>query len=235
MRSSIKAVVFDLDSTLCEYALTVAEVIERALSHVGLEPLEFGPIDSLADDYNRAWWTAEDNYRTHVDELRRLAWSALLRDRGRDDEELAGKLSSAYSQIRKETGLRLFDGVSQLIDDLKPRYPLGIVTNGPSDMQWPKLRELGLVDRFDGIVVAGDRGFFKPDPRPFVEILELLDAEAKTALFVGDSFEHDIIGAHGAGMRTAWIRSDGKTPPEDADVTPDYIFGSAIEVREIMQ
>lgn len=232
MPKSLKAVAFDLDSTLCHYALTVEEVIDQALRRVGVPEGHLGSPEELADDYNRDWWTAEQQLRVPTGELRRQAWIQILVDRDLEDDELATRISDAYGGIRCETGLRLYPGVLSLLADLRERYRLGILTNGPSDMQWEKLRSLGLSSAVDAIVVAGDLGIFKPDPRPFRQLLDDLEAAAVDSLFVGDSFDHDIVGAHGAGMQTAWVHSNGAA--ENADLTPDHVIEHVGCLRELL-
>jgi HAD superfamily hydrolase (TIGR01549 family) len=142
------------------------------------------------------------------------------------------RLADAYSEIRRETGMRLFEGVPGFLADLRARYRVGILTNGPSDMQWEKLRKLGLTAAVDAIVVAGDFGVFKPDPRPFRRLTELLGTSPPTSLFVGDSYEHDIVGARGAGMRTAWVTADGAGGT--AGNAPDHVVERAIDLREVL-
>ena len=63
MGAQPKAILFDLDSTLCRYTLTVAEVIAQALDRLDIEEDRFGAPEQLADAYNVAWWTAEDTLR----------------------------------------------------------------------------------------------------------------------------------------------------------------------------
>jgi len=231
MPNPLKAVAFDLDSTLSHYSLTVQEVVERAVARAGFPPAHFGPSAELAADYGTAWRAAEEDLRAPTSELRRRAWSRILETRGFHDQAAATQLASAYSEIRRETGFRLFDGVRPLLADLRRTYRLGILTNGPSDMQWKKLRTLELPSSVDAIVVAGDVGAFKPDPRPFRRLLEQLDTSPEAAVFVGDSFEHDIIGAHGVGMRTTWITDDnaGNRVPR-----VDHVINHVTDLREIL-
>ncbi|MFC2077410.1 HAD family hydrolase [Candidatus Bipolaricaulota bacterium] len=232
MTQPLKAVAFDLDSTLCHYALTVEEVIERALERVGLSDPWLGRLDELAATYSAAWWRAEEELRLPTEELRRAAWTHILNDRGVADEATALSIADAYGEIRRETGIRLFDGVPSLLDDLRARYRTGILTNGPSDMQWEKLKELNLADAVDAIVVAGDLGIFKPDPRPFLQLLDRLEASPERSIFVGDSLEHDIAGARRVGMRTVWISSNGKA--DNADWAPDHVFHRVEDLRGIL-
>ncbi len=232
MIRSVRAVAFDLDATLCEYTLTVQEVIERALARIGLSGPPFGRPAQLAAEYNVAWWTAEEHLRVPVHELRRRAWTTLLKRRGFDDRVAARRLADAYSEIRDESGVRLFDGVASFLCDLRNRFRIGILTNGPSDMQWDKLRRLHLPDAVDGIIVAGDLGVFKPDSRPFRRLLRTLEAQPPTSLFVGDSYEHDIVGARAIGMQTAWVTKDGR--PEDGGPSPDHVVERATDLRGVL-
>jgi len=228
----LDAVLFDLDSTLCRYSLTVAEVIAQAFERLGLKASEIGSAGELEADYNAAWWTAEDTLKLPTEELRRRAWTSLLARRGTGDEALARRIADAYSEIRDETGLELFEGMRPFLDALRPRYRTGILTNGPSDMQWGKLRGLELVDAVDVIVVAGDLGIFKPDPRPFCQLLDALGVEASRALFVGDSYEHDIVGAHRVGMKTAWIVNGHR--PRPVDEPPDFVLARTTDLWEVL-
>ncbi|TVR54914.1 MAG: HAD family hydrolase, partial [Spirochaetaceae bacterium] len=56
----------------------------------------------------------------------------------------------------------------------------------------------------------------KPNPEPFVAAAECLGLSAEKILFVGNSYEYDVVGAHRAGMHAAHITS-GK--PNTADFT----------------
>ena len=232
MMKSLTTVVFDLDSTLCRYQFTVAEVLEQALVRCGFASDRFGPIDVLADGYNAAWWAAEETVKASTEELRRRAWIGVLEQHGLAEVSVARDLADAYSEIRKETGLEFFPEVEAFLADLRVRYRTGILTNGPSDMQWEKLRDLDLVVAVDAIVVAGDLGFFKPDPRPFRRVLELLETEPSDAVYIGDSFEHDIVGAHGVGMQTVWVTPDGAL--HEGDVVPDAVVERATDLREAL-
>ena len=230
MTQSLRAVAFDLDSTLCRYVLTVREVLQRALQRTGLGTDVLGPLDELVDAYEAAWWTVEQHLRLPTDELRRRAWSAVLKERGFDDEPTTERLADSYTAIRQETGLELFPGVASFLADLRPQYRLGILTNGPSDMQWDKVRTLGLAVAVDAIVVAGDSGVFKPDRRSFQALLDRLDVAPDVSLFVGNSYEHDIVGAHAAGMRTVWVTGDGvgdRTPP-------DHVIQRVTDLRKVL-
>jgi putative hydrolase of the HAD superfamily len=128
--------------------------------------------------------------------------------------------------------IRLFDGVRELLRDLRRSYELGLLTNGQPDMQWPKIRTLGIEGSFDAIVVSGEVGVYKPNRGAFDILLGRLGVEAAHALYVGDSQENDVAGAKAAGMRVAWVRTDGAG--EAGGVAPDLVVDGAVELRGML-
>ena len=89
----------------------------------------------------------------------------------------------------------------------------GIITNGPSDVQWGEVRAVGLEDRVDRVIVAGDVGAFKPDLRIFEAALEGLGIPPDAAVFIGNSADHDVAGALRAGWSAIWLNRNGATYP----------------------
>jgi len=140
------------------------------------------------------------------------------------DDTSVRAIAQAYDDIRQETGVRLYPGIESLLRDLKSDYKLGLLTNGPSDISWEKITALGFDNVFDAIVVAGDIEIYKPDRRVFEMLLEKLEVPASQAMFVGDNYSTDIVGAHHVGMVTAWIKrieDDAWQPIEPTVVTSD--------------
>ena len=91
-------------------------------------------------------------------------------------------------------------------------------------MQWGEVYAVGLEDRVDRVIVAGDIDAFKPDPRIFEAALEGLGIPPEAAVFIGNSAAHDAAGAIQAGWSAIWLNRDGDTyppslPPPTATVT----------------
>ncbi len=228
----LEAVVFDLDNTLCYYPLSVEKVFSEALRRAGIASEILGDLTDAAARYAQLWGKVQATLES-TDRIRLHIIERLLAERGSDDPDCAARLSAAYGSVRDdESGVRPFDGVRELLSDLKGRYGLGLLTNGPSDIQWEKIRSLGFGCVFDAIVVAGDVGIYKPDTRVFEMLLDRLDVHASAALFVGDIYEMDIVGAHRSGMQTAWVRRDGARPTED--IIPDIEIPDATSLREVL-
>lgn len=81
----------------------------------------------------------------------------------------------------------------------------GVITNGAPDAQRAKLEALGLKDRVDVVVISGELGIPKPDPRIFDRALALAGVGPDEAAHVGDSLRTDVAGADGAGLVGVWI------------------------------
>jgi HAD superfamily hydrolase (TIGR01509 family) len=111
--------------------------------------------------------------------------------------------------------LVLFDDAVQTLEALRPRFKLGLVTNGPSRTQRPKIEQFQLIDYFDLLIVSEEVGVAKPDPAIFAIALERLGVAPSEALFVGDSPEFDLRGAAAAGMPFIWMNPRGELLPAD--------------------
>ncbi|MFZ9859049.1 MAG: HAD family hydrolase [Roseiflexaceae bacterium] len=107
------------------------------------------------------------------------------------------------------------DGVASLLDTLKLRYRLALITNGPSWTQRAKIDQLDLQRWFTYMVVSGEFGVEKPDPAIFGHVLSLLNVDAMDAVMIGDNPDADIRGAHAIGMRAIWIEHAHLPYPDD--------------------
>ena len=94
------------------------------------------------------------------------------------------------------------------LDVLRDRYPLAIITDAQSAYARGELHKVGLLGCFDPIIVSGDHGFRKPDPRLFQLALDGMGVAAENALFVGNDMYRDIYGAQEAGLTTVMFDSD---------------------------
>lgn len=109
---------------------------------------------------------------------------------------------------------------------------LGLVTNGDAKMQRSKIFYSGIGPLFDDILVSGELGIHKPDPRIFMRSLARLGVEAPQAVFVGDNLVNDIRGARAAGIFDVWMNHFGKecTPPD----APSRTARGLMELTDIL-
>jgi len=106
----------------------------------------------------------------------------------------------------------LYPEVPEVLTWLTSRgYRLGIISN------WePRLdalcRSHGLDEYLDFVLASEAEGFAKPGPHLFRRALERAEVEPGRAVHVGDSFEHDVLGATAVGIRAILLDRGGFYP-----------------------
>jgi len=159
-----------------------------------------------------------DGLEAWAPRYRAEAWEVVASTFGVDDPGAVRAAADRFDAAQRR-GHPPIEGMQEVLGRVAGRLPLGLLTNGPSDIQRLKLDQAGLSDTFDTVVVSGEVGVGKPTPAVFDLVLDRLGARAEHSVMVGDSWERDIVGALGAGLTAVWI-ADGRTPPaEDLRVT----------------
>lgn len=104
-----------------------------------------------------------------------------------------------------------FPGATDLLTLVCRQFKTGLLTNAyDAGEQWQRIRCSGMKPYFDVVVIAGEVGFYKPDPKIFNLALDRLGVSPEKAIFVGDSVKHDIEGAKAAGLKTVLVRHNAK-------------------------
>jgi putative hydrolase of the HAD superfamily len=111
--------------------------------------------------------------------------------------------------------LQLYPDAAHVLHVLRQQYRLGLITNGPVRTQQPKIRQFGLERWMHVLVISEEVKLAKPDPSIFHLVLRQLGVLPERALYVGDSLEHDLVGAHAAGMDFAWMNPRQRPLPPD--------------------
>lgn len=97
--------------------------------------------------------------------------------------------------------------------------PIAIVTNGISEVQHARFDGSPIMRHVAHLVVSGDVGFQKPDPRIVFEALSRLGGVApKDALLAGDGPFSDIPAANNAGVDACWYNPKSLPRPEGANI-----------------
>lgn len=185
-----QAILFDLDDTLYDLRSYWRGRLHEALSMA----LEHYPQLDRAALIQRA--IAE---KVYIEKM-----PAFLRTLAIDNEALIGEIHAAFARDWFAR-LTLNEDAPAMLAALRPRYRLGLVTNGPSRMQRPKIAQFQLESYLDLLIVSEEVGVAKPDPAIFHLALEQLGTSPATTLYVGDSLEFDLPGAAAAGMPFIWM------------------------------
>ncbi len=157
--------------------------------------------------------------RAWLPDFRMSVWRRVLKRAGAKNNAIAAIVSQRFP-AHMLNAARPMDGVTELLAALTPRFKLGLVTNGPDDLQIGKLRAAGLADSFQVISISGALGIGKPDPRIFARTLQELDLMPNEVVMIGDNPVNDIRGGLDAGLKTIWLQIENQAEASVPDAVP---------------
>lgn len=247
--AQVRAVFFDLDDTLCAYWEAAKAGLKAAFEEVSVPGFSIEQVSEA--------WAKE--FRRFSHELKTSHWYEIylqqggvtrvqmmneaLLSLGLDAPELAWRLGEAYGRER-DARLRLFAEAREVLEALKPHYPLGLITNGPADVQRQEIATLGIGDLFDHVFIEGEMGVGKPHLSVMRRAESAVGLPGEQILFVGNSYAHDMVPAMEAGWRTVWVRRATDVAPSsrtgkpeerpDGSLPPDAETGDLRELLDLL-
>jgi HAD superfamily hydrolase (TIGR01509 family) len=209
MRPPPRVVIFDLDDTLCDYSsaretrlrIAFSKALERRNADAPEPDLELLIKESIQLQPHGTDHFADFLGRYGVDGRGSATAAEWFRTNRFHGLHLFPETVAVLSSLRGQ----LDDGRASEISQV------GVVTNGPKDVQRAKLQHLGLEPWFDFVVVSEEFGHAKPEPAIFHEALRISGATPGEAVVVGDSPEFDILGAQRAGIGSIWMNRRGQS------------------------
>jgi putative hydrolase of the HAD superfamily len=222
-KGEIKALLFDFGNTLAflDYDALVEEfrhvlpdldagALERA-EYIGRQELDRYMLSTPQPDldtayklYFRAWMLAAGFPASRI--------------------EWCGERFSALNQAESLWRVVRPGILDHLEDFRRAGFKLGVVSNAMGNIEADAAR-YGLADFFDTIVDSHVVGVAKPDPRIFHIALERLRVTPGEALFAGDLYTVDMVGAQKAGIRGCKL----------IDVMGHYSWVDHVKIRGIHQ
>ncbi len=220
MLEGVRTVFLDLDGTLCFYSMTYEEAARKALAKVGLTDVRLPPEASYYAIYDDVFHSSGNP--TH-DAVSVEAFTRMFQGLGVADPRLAGGVAQEYRRLRSES-LTLYEEVPEVLAALRDSFRLGLISNGPSEIQWYKVRKFHLEDSIEAIVISGDVGVHKPDPAIFRIALGRLSSSPREAIHVGDSLRDDVAGANAASLGSVWVNRARQIPGPREPKPSEEIF-----------
>jgi HAD superfamily hydrolase (TIGR01549 family) len=140
--------------------------------------------------------------------------------------ELIGNILKRWMSFQPK--MALFKDVAPALDELKQRgLTLGLISNVDRDIS-ATYDQLGLAKWLGLKITSQDVGFNKPRPEIFQAALQQAKVEPAEAIYVGDQYEIDVLGANRVGMRGILIDRHGFF----GDITDVIRISSFAEIKE---
>ncbi|MFP3975556.1 MAG: HAD family hydrolase [Chloroflexota bacterium] len=212
----IRAVFFDLYNTLVRYEPPREELLARTLAEFGIKsrPEEFARPFLVADEFmhqEQAKSPLSKRSRQEKMDLYARHQEIVLEEAG---IETTQELIKGLLGKMMEVDLKLipFDDVVPSLTELKDKgLTLGLISNDDRDLR-PLCDELGISSLIEVVVTSRDAGKSKPQPEIFQEALRRAGVEALEAVYVGDQYKVDVVGAEQAGMKGILLDRGGFFP-----------------------
>jgi putative hydrolase of the HAD superfamily len=202
--NGIKDVFFDLDHTLWDFDKNSALTFNKIFKMHDVE-VDLNEFLSHYEPINLDYWKLYREEKIDKESLRynrlndtfnKISFQA--------DSTLIDKLSIDYIAYLTSFN-HLFEDTLDILNYLKPKYQLHIITNGFQEVQESKLRNSNIHHFFKSVTDSEQVGVKKPNPKIFNFALNKVHANPKTSIMIGDNMEADILGALNFGMEAIYF------------------------------
>lgn len=220
----------DLDDTLIDFHANSLEALRLTYADCRLDRY----FDSCAEwiesymRHNHALWDRYNRAEITQAYLRMHRFLDPVREKCpcMDEESFAveaNRLDTVYLDLLAQQKC-MVDGAIELVKHLRRHsYNIGVLSNGFTDVQYRKMRTVGLDSLVDVVVLSDDIGVNKPDRRIYAHAMTRAgEIEPSRHIMIGDNPSTDIAGALGAGWRAVLYspQSMGVTLSREGLVSP---------------
>ncbi|MFC0776821.1 YjjG family noncanonical pyrimidine nucleotidase [Flavobacterium sp. HJSW_4] len=199
MNTNITDIFFDLDHTLWDFDKNSEMAFDRIFKSKYQEIITQDFIKEYIPINQECWRLYQNDKITHQ-ELRynRLKFSFDALNYVISEENIF-EIANDYIEFLTDNNY-LFDGAIEVLEYLKPKYKLHIITNGFAQVQEKKINNASLGGYFSTITNSELAGVKKPNSIIFDYALKLANTSKENSIMIGDDFEADVNGALNAGI-----------------------------------
>ncbi|WP_125722307.1 YjjG family noncanonical pyrimidine nucleotidase [Flavobacterium ustbae] len=215
MNTNITDIFFDLDHTLWDFDKNSEMAFDRIFKSKYQEIITQDFIKEYIPINQECWRLYQNDKITHQ-ELRynRLKFSFDALNYVISEENILA-IANDYIEYLTDNNY-LFDGALEVLEYLKPKYNLHIITNGFAQVQDKKINNASLGGYFSTITNSELAGVKKPNSIIFDYALKLANTSKENSIMIGDDFEADVNGALNAGLDAIFFNE------KKLDVSGDY-------------
>ena len=213
----IKHIFFDLDRTLWDFETNSHETLLEICNNYHLKEkgiLDYEEFINTYKIHNEKLW---DLYRVDAisqKDLRRERFQRTLADFGINNFNLSEKIGEDYIIICPRKN-KLYPFAMEILDYLKEKYILHIITNGFNKTQHTKLKHSNLRPYFEQIITSEKTGVKKPNPAIFDHALKLAKSTKEESVYIGDDLVVDILACQNFGIKGIYFNPEKREHKEN--------------------
>ena len=214
MNTTITDVFFDLDHTLWDFDKNSEMAFDRIFKSKFPEIRIQDFIEKYAPINQACWKLYQNDQITHI-ELRynRLKFSFDALNVEISDENI-NEIANDYIDYLTDNN-HLFDGAIEILEYLKPKYKLHIITNGFANVQEKKINNALLSSYFNTITNSELAGVKKPNSIIFDYAVNSAKASKGNSIMIGDCLDADVNGALNAGLDSIFFNEKKIEAPDN--------------------
>lgn len=215
-----KGMLLDLDDTILAFDTVSDDSWEATLQEFQHQLLSVDPVvlhTAIKASAKRFW---SDPARHQAGRMR-LLWartqivSEAMASVNLHNPKLTAAVAHLYETIRTDR-IHPVEGALDTLQTLRERQiRMVLVTNGDASGQRRKIERFHLEAFFDAILIEGECGVGKPDPRIYQRALDALKLPPEDVWMVGDNLEWEVRGPQKLGIRGVWVNHRGVDLPPD--------------------
>ena len=225
----IKYILFDVDDTLLDFGKAEAAAIRKTFERIGIPVTE--ELIRRYSEINAQQWARFEKGEITREKLLTERFDILFSELGIN---VPSEMAQASYEYLLGIGHYFVDGAEELLEALKDKYELYIVSNGNASVQDRRLKSAGIIPYFKDIFISERVGFNKPSAEFFEACFKRIPGfEKDKAIIVGDRLSSDILGGINAGVKTCWFNPNGEAP--DPDIPADYEIKHLSELPALLE
>ena len=199
MKTHITDIFFDLDHTLWDFDKNSELAFNRIFSEKFPQICCNDFIEKYIPINQACWKLYQRDEITHL-QLRynrlKFSFDALSITVSDDDID---QIANDYINCLTDNN-HLFEGTIEVLEYLKPKYKLHIITNGFAEVQDKKIKNALLSNYFSTITNSELAGVKKPNSIIFDYAVNMAQTSKENCIMIGDCLDADVNGALNAGL-----------------------------------
>ena len=207
--TNVKHLFFDLDHTLWDFE-TNSELTFKQIFNEQNIGVNFSDFFQVYSPINMRYWKSYRESKISKEELRYKRLRETFNNLKYEiSDSLINIIARDYIDYLPNYN-NLLEGAIEILEYLKSKYMLHIITNGFEEVQKQKLEKSEISHYFNVIVTSECIGVKKPNPKIFKYAMEKAKTVAYESIMIGDSLEADVVGATQVGMKAIYLTNEKK-------------------------